>query len=107
MAVPYRSTAIFDEKTLPAALRAEHKTKAGTWGVIQVIEGELKFSLANGEGETILTPGNPGLILPEQPHRVEPLGPMRMQVHFYDRAPDLRDHHRQTGPIAAPKAITA
>ena len=92
---------------LPAALRGEHKTKAGTWGVIQVIEGELKFSLANGEGETILTPDNPGLILPEQPHRVEPLGPMRMQVHFYDQAPDLRDHHRQTGPIAAPKAITA
>ena len=79
MAVPYRSTAIFDEKTLPAALRGEHKTKAGTWGVI----------------------------LPDQPHRVEPLGPMRMQVHFYDQAPDLRDHHRQTGPIAAPKAITA
>lgn len=89
MAVPYRSTAIFDEKTLPAALRGEHKTKAGTWGVIQVIEGELKFSLANGEGETILTPGNPGLILPEQPHRVEPIGAMRMQVHFYDQLPDM------------------
>ncbi len=108
MAVPYRSTPVFDEKTLPAALRGEHKTKAGVWGVIQLIEGELGFSLANGEGETILTPDNPGLILPEQTHWVELMGPMRMQVHFYDQQPDdLRAHHRRTDPIAAPAAITA
>ncbi|MSP76553.1 MAG: DUF1971 domain-containing protein [Rhodospirillaceae bacterium] len=108
MAVPYRSTSIFNEKTLPAALRGEHKTKAGVWGVIQVIEGQLGFSLANGEGETILTPDNPGLILPEQTHWVELMGPMQMQVHFYDQRPDdLRAHHRHTDPIAAPATITA
>lgn len=103
----YRSTAVFTEKTLPAALRGEHKTKAGVWGVIQVIEGELGFSLVNGDGETVLTPDNPGLVLPEQLHWVELIGPVRVQVHFYDQTPDLRDHHRQTGPIAAPAAITA
>ena len=101
MTVPYRSTSIFNEKTLPAAMRGEHKTKAGVWGVIQVIEGELRFSLANGDGETILTPDNPGLILPEQPHWVEPIGAMRMQVHFYDQRPDdLSAHHRDTGSSA-------
>jgi len=39
--------------------------------------------------ETILEPGRPGLVLPDQPHRVEPLGAMRMQVEFYDKLPDL------------------
>lgn len=38
---PYRSTPVFDQDTLPAALRARHDTKAGVWGLIRVIEGEL------------------------------------------------------------------
>lgn len=28
---PYRSTPVFDEATLPAALRREHRTKLGVW----------------------------------------------------------------------------
>ncbi|MBX9947079.1 MAG: DUF1971 domain-containing protein [Reyranella sp.] len=87
MALPYRSTPIFDEQTLPAALRGEHRTKAGVWGVIRVIEGRLKLTLADSGEETILTPDRPGLVLPEQTHRVEPQGPMRMQVDFYDAMP--------------------
>jgi hypothetical protein len=39
--------------------------------------------------EVILEPGYPGLLLLDQPHLVEPLGPMRMQVEFYNRLPDL------------------
>jgi hypothetical protein len=31
----------------------------------------------------------PGLVLPDVPHLVEPLGPMRMQVEFYNQFPDL------------------
>jgi tellurite resistance-related uncharacterized protein len=102
MPSPYRSTPVFDEKTLPAALRGEHRTKAGVWGVIQVIEGRLRFSLAGQAGEMILTPERPGLILPEQPHRVEPLGPMRMQVHFYDRPPDVEKHEEGARGTAPP-----
>jgi tellurite resistance-related uncharacterized protein len=88
MVAPYRSTPVFDERTLPAALRREHRTKAGVWGVIRVLEGRLKFSLADGSDDTILTPGYPVVVLPEQTHRVEPLGAMRMQVDFYDRPPE-------------------
>jgi tellurite resistance-related uncharacterized protein len=87
MIAPYRSTPVFDETTLPAALRREHRTKAGVWGMIRVIEGRLRFTLADGSEETVLTPAQPRLVLPEQPHRVEPLGPMRMRVDFYDRPP--------------------
>ena len=90
---PYRSSPVFDETTLPAALRREHRTKAGVWGVIRVLEGEVRFVVAGG-AEAILTPDRPGLVLPDQPHHVEPLGKMRMQVEFYDRAPDVAHLHR-------------
>ena len=80
---------MFDENTLPAALRREHRTKQGVWGVIRVLEGELRLVLDDGGDDpgTILTPDRPGLVLPGQPHHVEPLGRMRMQVEFHDRAP--------------------
>lgn len=91
MPTPYRSSPVFDENTIPAALRREHRTKAGVWGVIEVIEGRVKFMRPGHPDATILAPGQPGLVLPEQPHFVEPIGPMRMQIHFYDQPPDIAD----------------
>ncbi|HWU95508.1 MAG TPA: DUF1971 domain-containing protein [Sphingomonas sp.] len=88
-AAPYRSTPVFDEGSLPAALRGEHSTKAGVWGVIRVLEGKLLLTWSDPPGERVLEPGAPGLVLPQQPHHVTPLGPMRMQVDFYDAEPDL------------------
>jgi tellurite resistance-related uncharacterized protein len=87
MPEPYGSSPIFDETTLPAALRTEHRTKAGVWGLVQVIEGELRLTYLDPRSETIVRPGAPGVILPEQPHFVEALGPMRMQVDFYREPP--------------------
>ena len=89
MITPYRSTAVFDQTTLPDALRREHRTKAGVWGVIRVLEGRLRLELVDGDEARILTPDRPGLVLPEQTHRVEPMGRMRMQVDFYDRPPPV------------------
>ena len=88
MAAPYRSTAIFDETTLPAALRGEHRTKQGVWGVIRVIEGELRLRLLDQGTDLILAAGRVGVVRPEQPHSVTPLGHVRMRVEFYDQAPD-------------------
>ncbi len=88
-AKPYKATAVFNEVTLPAGLRREHRTKAGSWGVIRVLEGRLRYQVLDPISEVILEPGRPGLILPEQPHLVEPLGSIRMQVEFYDHLPDL------------------
>jgi tellurite resistance-related uncharacterized protein len=87
--LPYKSTPVFDESTLPAGLRKEHRTKPGVWGVIRVIEGQLRYQVLDPVSETILDPEHPGLVLPDQPHFVEPLGPMRMQVEFYDRLPNV------------------
>ena len=87
--VPYRSTPIFDETTLPTALRRDHATKEGVWGVIRVLEGALRLEFGDGTPDRRLSPGRSGLLLPAQPHRVEPLGAMRMQVDFYDEEPCL------------------
>lgn len=84
---PYRTTPVFDETSLPAALRREHRTKAGAWGVIRVLEGEVIYTTIEPAEEQRLTPERPGLIRPEQTHFVTPAGPMRMQVEFYDHLP--------------------
>jgi tellurite resistance-related uncharacterized protein len=86
---PYRSTPVFDQDTLPNALRARHNTKVGVWGVIRVIEGALTLTYLDPPSEVLLTPDNPGFIQPQQPHFVTPLGPMKMQVDFYDQPPSL------------------
>ena len=81
-AMPYKHTSVFDEHTLPAGLRREHRTKPGVWGVIRVLDGRLRYQVIEPASEVILEPGHPGLVLPDQPHLVEPLGPMRMQIEF-------------------------
>lgn len=88
-AKPYRSTPVFDEVSLPAALRHEHRTKPGAWGVIRVLEGEVVYTIIEPFEEQRLSADRAGLILPEQAHFVTPVGSMRMQVEFYDHKPAL------------------
>jgi tellurite resistance-related uncharacterized protein len=84
---PYRSTPVFDERMLPAALRSRHNTKAGVWGMVRMIEGRAKLTYLDPPSELVLDPATPGRLLPEQPHFVEPLGPMRLRVDFYHEPP--------------------
>jgi tellurite resistance-related uncharacterized protein len=84
---PYRSTPVFDETTLPAALRARHATKAGTWGLLRVLESRVRLTYLDPASAIALEPGRPGLLMPEQQHYVEPLGPMKMQVDFFAEDP--------------------
>lgn len=86
---PYRSTPVFEGETLPAALRREHRTKPGVWGLVRVLEGTLRLSYVDPPHAIIVSPGSPGLLLPDQPHFVEPIGTMRMGVKFYDKQPKL------------------
>lgn len=86
---PYKSTPVFSETTLPAGLRREHRTKVGVWGIVRILDGEVILKFADGTPEQRLTPAQCGLLLPDQPHWVEPVGAMHMQVDFYDRHPDF------------------
>jgi len=79
----YKRTPVFDQDSLPAGLRREHRTKAGVWALIHVIEGSLLYRTLDPRSEQILTTGNPGIVTPGEPHEVEPLGPMRMYVEFH------------------------
>ena len=88
VSTPYRTTPDFDQDTLPAALRRSHNTKAGVWGRLCVLEGMVRYVLADCGTETMLASGQAMTILPEQKHFVEPLGPLKMHVEFYDHPPD-------------------
>lgn len=81
-AVPYKRTVDFTEVTVPAALRADHTTKPGVWGRIVVSEGRLRYVVDPLRRTFELVPGTPGIVVPEVPHRVEPLGPTRFHVEF-------------------------
>ncbi len=84
---PYRRTPEFSESTLPDALRRRHTTKPGVWGLIHVLEGSLRYRILEPEPEEhVLSPGTPGVVEPEVPHEVEPLGRVRFFVEFLRRA---------------------
>jgi tellurite resistance-related uncharacterized protein len=82
-AEPYRRTPEFTETSVPAALLRRHDTKAGIWGRIEVIEGELLYRILEPiVEEHLLRPGLDGVVEPEVPHEVEPRGPVRFFVEF-------------------------
>jgi tellurite methyltransferase len=81
----YKRTATFTEETLPAALRADHRTKTGTWARIVVEEGALEYHVRGRIHR--LERGHVGLVEPERPHRVRPLGRVRVHVEFW-RVPE-------------------
>lgn len=90
---PYKRTPTFDQDTMPAGLRHEHRTKAGVWGLIQVIEGRLRYRIIDPSSEQVLSPERPGVVQPEQRHEVEPLGKVRFFVEFYAREQVPGDPH--------------
>jgi hypothetical protein len=38
----------------------------------------------------MLTEDRPGIVEPEEPHWVEPIGSIKMQVEFFDHAPSMK-----------------
>ena len=50
------------------------------WAQIVVEQGKLEYVCARGT--FVLRPGVVGVVEPEQPHRVRPLGPVAFHVAF-------------------------
>jgi tellurite resistance-related uncharacterized protein len=87
--IPYRSTPVFTNDTLPERLRRAHSTKAGVWGLLKVLKGTILYvTEETGECQMVQAPRTV-VILPQQPHSVEPQGDMEMQVDFYHEPPEL------------------
>jgi tellurite resistance-related uncharacterized protein len=81
--MPYQSTPVFDETTVPAALLARHTLKPGVWGRIVVADGRLLYVIeGDPEASFVLRPEVPGIVAPEMPHHIEPRGHVRFHVEF-------------------------
>jgi len=82
----YRRTPDFDETNVPVALLRDHSTKQGTWGLLRVERGRLRYVVTDGRRpryEVLLTPSSaPMVIEPTILHHVEPLGSVRFHVEF-------------------------
>jgi len=94
----YKRTPIFDECTLPAGLRREHRTKAGVWALIHVTYGALRYRVLDPFHEEILTKERPGVVWPGQLHEVEPVGSMGVFVEFFAEDPAGHDPHTRALP---------
>jgi len=81
---PYKRTPEFTEHTVPDGLLHEHRTKASVWGKIVVLEGQLQYTIHAPQHEVIvLDPALAGVVEPEVPHEVKPLGSVRFYVEFH------------------------
>ena len=79
-----RTSAVWDERTVPAALRRAHRVAAGTWGRIVVHSGRLRFAAATTPTiDAELEAGSTQAIPPDMLHEVEPLGAVRFSVEFF------------------------
>jgi tellurite resistance-related uncharacterized protein len=83
----YRTIGPFDAATLPAGLRAEHSLKQGTWGLLTLSEGALRFVWDDeaGGAEELAAPAR--LVVPPQVvHHVEGDGPFTLTIAFHRSA---------------------
>lgn len=82
----YKSSAVFTQDTVPAALQRGHTTAAGVWGRITILEGSLLYRITDPSvpaEEALLTPERHGVVEPRIEHEVHVVGPVRFQVDFH------------------------
>jgi tellurite resistance-related uncharacterized protein len=78
-----RTAGPFDEQTLPAGLRAEHRVAERTWGRLRVLEGAVGFELATEPPvHRTVVAGEEQAIPPGVAHHVIVGGPLRLAVDF-------------------------
>ncbi len=83
----YKRTPDFTEATIPAGLLRDHTTKTGVWGLIEVEEGSLLYTVQEPREQShTLTPGTPGVVVPGMKHHVRTEGGVKFHVAFYARA---------------------
>lgn len=89
----YKATPVFDESTVPKGLLKDHSLKVGTWGRLIVVSGSVEFHEAGSV--TLLTPTQPGVVLPQVVHHLHLIGPVSFKIEFLRRSP-------QTGTFPCP-----
>lgn len=81
----YRTIGPFHQDSLPIGLLREHNTKAGVWGLLEVLAGEVKYVITQPgeESEHILSQACPGVIAPEQKHHLVLISDVNFQITFH------------------------
>ena len=72
-----RDSARWDAETMPAGLRRRHRLGRGTWGVLHVDKGSLRFD------DDEVPAGSTRVIPPDVEHEVEPLGAAQFWIEFF------------------------
>lgn len=86
---PAKRTREFTHQSVPAGLLRGHRTRAGTWGKIVVLEGGLVYRILEPEVEEIeLDTKRSGIIEPAVRHEVETRPNVRFYIQFYEREGD-------------------
>lgn len=86
----YKRTPEFTTETIPQGLLRDHTLKSGVWGRIHVLEGQIEYTIPSLGGkmhQSLLQPGNVGIVAPEVPHHIAPIGPVRLFIEFLQRPP--------------------
>ena len=87
-----RTSAQWDEHTMPNGLGRAHRIAAGTWGRIVVHDGHLRFAArTEPEVDTILSRGSIQAIPPEVEHEIEPLDGVWFSIDFLSIAEENAD----------------
>jgi tellurite resistance-related uncharacterized protein len=77
-----RTTDEFDEHSVPAGLRRDHRIADGVWGRLVVTSGALWFAF-DDDAERRLAEGATVVIPPARVHHVRVEGPVRFHVEFH------------------------
>jgi hemoglobin len=95
---PYHRTAVFAQSTIPPVLLERYETKEGTWAVVRITEGRIALnSNEDASSQRVLDYWHPGVIAPGCPHHLEPSGPVRFHLEYFDRDPRLYLNLNQQG----------
>ena len=88
-----RTTATFDNDTVPPGLLSAHRVANGVWGRLVVHSGALDFVFEDQPG-TRMPVGDGGhvVIPPARPHHLELNGPVSFAVEFYRSASPSLDN---------------
>ena len=80
----YKRTPTFATGAIPAGLLNAHRTKAGVWGRIVVLEGTLVYRILEPVMEEVhLSESVCGVVEPERLHQVVADHAVRFYVEFY------------------------
>ncbi len=80
----YARTREFSEASIPANLLKRHRTRAGAWARIVVLQGRLRYRILEPAVEEVeLCPGKHGIVEPRVAHEVELVDRVRFHVEFW------------------------